>query len=127
MYQTSRKIIISLLMLAQMFILWQGAFATGIQLGTIDTISPSCHQTTISEQHTSPIQALEYTEMLNSNDNCCDGSCQCSNCDCASFALFSSHIIKSIFTEMLNTIYFPTLLDWQPVLIFKPPCRQFRC
>jgi len=125
MYQTSRKIILYLLMLAQMFILWQSAFAAGvIQLDTVDTAAPSCHQTTVSEQ--SPTQDLEHTEMQDCDDACCDGFCQCNSCVCTSFALFSSNITKSIFVEILNTSYFPTLSDWQPVLIFKPP-RQFRC
>jgi hypothetical protein len=144
MYQTVRKIIISLLILAQAIVLWQGAFAAGLIPDTVDTDQTNCHQTTISE-HTSltttqindempidsnagtlkPEKILEHDERQNCQENCCGDFCQCGSCVCAGFALIPSYVSMSFSIGILNHISFPIFLDWQPVLLFKPP-RQFR-
>lgn len=123
MYQTIRKIFINLLILAQIMVLWQGAFAASfVQLDNVDTGHTNCHQTTISKQ-VSPMatQVLEHDHTQSVYDNCCGDDCQCDHCVCFNIALIPSFPPKSISTEVLNQIPFSFLSDWQPVSLFKPP------
>ncbi|EDN67615.1 hypothetical protein BGP_0194 [Beggiatoa sp. PS] len=90
------------------------------------TEKTNCHQTTISE-HT-PLTAnpkLKHDEIQDCHENCCGDDCQCGHCICSGFGLIPSYVSMSFSIGILNHISVPIFLDWQPVLLLKPP-RQFR-
>jgi len=112
---TARKLIISLLILAQGIILWQGAFASG---HAVDTENLPCHQVSLSD-NTQPTQA---DEMLDCCDKGCAGFCHC--CACSGIALISSYFAFSFSHQVLNCTALPIFLDGPSAQLLKPP-RKF--
>jgi hypothetical protein len=123
---TARNLLISLLILAQGLVLWQGAFAAGlIQLNAVDTENPvHCHQTPVSEQ--SQLNAIQ-TDITEDSQDCCDKDCgefcQCNECAC-SIGLICSSLAINFSITVLNCTAFPTIIDGPKAQLFKPP-RKF--
>ncbi len=116
---TARKLVISLLILAQGIVLWQGAFAAGLlQQNAVDTENPVCHHTPVSDR-----TQLNATQTHDGRDCCdkgCIGFCNCDYCAC-SIGLISLCLAISFSIAVLNRTAFPACLDGQPARLLKPP------
>ncbi len=119
---TARNLVISLLILAQGILLWQGA-AGLISLNAVDTENQvHCHQTPLSDHN------IIQTHITNDRqDHCnkgCVGFCDCNHCAC-SIALVSSYFINRVYRSVLNDTAFPSFSEPPFTQLIKPP-RKFR-
>jgi len=116
MYKTARNLVVNLTLIAQVVILWQGAFAAGFF-----PFQAAQHQTLISD-HTQP-----HANSVNPDcqHDCCRDCDDCSDCGCSSIGLVPSNFTISLCQWGLNYTAFPSFLDWLPVLLIKPPRRKF--
>jgi len=127
---TARKFIISLLILVQGLVLWQGAFAAGlIQLSVTTTENLLNYQTSIHD-HTPLSSILEKKESLNCCEESCELFCHCHDCDdcqdgtCSSLGLIATELAISFLNQVLNCTAFPTYLNGLSVQLLKPPANS---
>ena len=121
---TARKLIISLLILAQGIILWQGVFASEFsRFDAVDSENIACHQAPHSHSNFHSTQTDDMQDCY--CDKCCMGFCHCNHCACSSIFLISSFSISNFPFQIFNFSTFPTYLDKFLSRLFKPP-RKFR-
>ena len=116
---TARKFIISLLIVAQGLILWQGVFASGFS--QVDSENTPCIQHDMTQQDVQTQNNEMDCDCCNQMD--CLGCCySCVHC---SFGLISSVPTLSFSPLVLNSTFFISILDGHSAQLFKPPRKFF--
>ena len=117
---TARKFIISLLIVAQGLILWQGVFASGFS--QVDSENTPCIQHDMTQQDVQTQNNEMDCDCCNQQD--CVGFCYCHFCVHCSFGLISSVPALDFSPLVLISTFFVSTLDGHSAPIFKPPANS---